>query len=1499
MASIQGLIDGKPSQIYLDTCSEINCVSKVVFDNMSNVFLQPSLYSLQNANGTPLRSHGSASLTLNIGGREWTETFMVANDLGVDILIGQPTMLAQGLDIINSQQIVQVRDAEDNLCTVPFYNSKELRVKAPKVLLTQKGETLSGLLYSQLAVTLPPYAEMAVPVMLTSKDKAKAYEFTAYVDSIAASSTRVYVAKGALTISDGCTEVVLCNPSSLPQSIDQGQAIASYTSIDPEDYTISPFDERMNPERKVLMITEQIMKNLGMEGKKEFKDFPPDLNIEEAGTTLTETQLRELMKLLNQYKFLFTLEKDAKATNVDRSIAEHGIDLLPGTQPIAMAPYRTSPELRKVIKEQIIDMLAKGVIRESRSPWAAPVVLIPKKDGKMRFCIDYRKLNNVTKREMYALPRIDDTLDALGGAKFFTCLDLTWGYWQIKMRSTDVEKTAFVTHEGQYEWENMPFGLMNAPATFQRMMNNAFAGLTWHCCLVYLDDIIIYSNTFEDHLRDLALVFQRVDEHGLRMKPSKCFIACDKVQYLGHMLTPDGLRAAPSKLKAIHEWPIPRNVKEVQSFLGLCGYYRKLIKDFAKLEKPLRDLTCKGTVFYMGPLELGAFDKLKDALVSDPVVKLPDFSGKYPFEVHTDACDTGVGAVLVQHDENGVERAVAYDSKNFNATQKKWHTTEHEAYAIVWSLEKFRPYLLGSHFILKTDHHSLQWLSKAPKGRLARWAMALSEYDFSIKHRSGKANANGDALSRILWPDDRTSDGDDVYARMQEISDQDTFLSLKKGARTDSKETAVVQIISMEPVLSTFRVHALSTDSALIERVLEAQRNNSAIAKASKLVKEDRLEDAMKALMSAPAGERVFFRTPRQAQLTTVSQVLCLAREARYLVIIPHNALDLKKELLEKTHDHEMAGHFGAKKTTHKIVQHYFWPNINADVKKYVKSCHQCQARKTPVPMKATLTPTIIEAANKLVGIDLIGPLNSPDGTQYTYVLVMIDYFTKWVNAVPLVNKEAATVAEGIFQGWYLQYGLPVAIHTDQGSEFTNDLLKHLNKRAGVDSQFTTPYNPAANGEVERVNRTLIDCLSCYVQDNPSLWHKHLNGVLFAYRTSVHSATGYTPFYLMYGHEARSPIDILNSSLKDIYHDVNNYSTLLTREIKRAHDIVKTRLLENAKRMKGAWDKSHRRRVATFSPGDKVLMFKPNLNKETGHPDHSAKFNRTWMGPYVVKEQRFEKDSDVYLLEDTSTRRQWSVNVNKLTKYFPRTFLRGITDDIQATTVGELDDAGGDRGGVDSVEVLHPMCKEVVTPSLGGPSSTETLVGLETVIPTAKQDTPVDFGVTRSIPTPPVSHEVINRSSRSDRTRVTNQERAREVKRQKLAEDSACDYAARLTSHEFKKVLNHGKAGNRFYYVVEWADPHYEPSRVWCSDVETLEAVEEYWKGIPKGSRPRMFRKYAFVASMTVDSAGHTGDGPGRDFRSHRILDQRTSTDTHNSPGTRKGLRLRVHKHKQ
>ncbi|GFV72311.1 hypothetical protein TNCV_637731 [Trichonephila clavipes] len=431
---------------------------------------------------------------------------------------------------------------------------------------------------------------------------------------------------------------------------------------------------------------------------------------------LSDEQRNKLSELLRKFSGLFTKtdKSTAAKTNVKHRIftGDHA--------PINQRAYRVSPTERRIFHEEVQKMLDEGIVQPSESPWSSPVVLVRKKDGSWRFCVDYRKLNSVTKKDVYPPPRIDDTLDCLKGAKFFSSMDLRSGYWQIEIDEADREKTAFITPEGLYEFKVMPFGLY---------------------------DIIVFSETFEDHLIRLRFVLKCLQEAGLKLNSKKCLFAAQEVKILGHLVSSNGVRPDPDKIKAVRNFPTPKNIHDIRSFLGLCSYFRRFIKRFCYLSEPLQSLLKSGVEFHWGPEEVEAFHSLKKALTSDPVLGMYD--ERASTEIHTDASGYAIGAVLVQI-QNNVEKVTAYASRTLTKAEKNYSTTERECLAIVWATNKFRPYIFGKHFTVVTDLHSLCWLMnlKDPSGRLARWALRLQEHDFDVKYKTGKKHSDADALSR-------------------------------------------------------------------------------------------------------------------------------------------------------------------------------------------------------------------------------------------------------------------------------------------------------------------------------------------------------------------------------------------------------------------------------------------------------------------------------------------------------------------------------------------------------------------------------------------------------------------------------------------------------------------------------------------------------------------------------------------------------------------------------
>ena len=451
----------------------------------------------------------------------------------------------------------------------------------------------------------------------------------------------------------------------------------------------------------------------------------------------------KILKLLSDYEDVFSTG-DHDIGKTDR--VKHSIHTT-CPAPIRQRPRRPAIGERDEVEKQVKDMLERGIITPSTSPWASPVVLANKKDGTKRFCIDYRKLNMYTIKDSFPLPRIDESLDTLSGSKYFCTLDLASGYWQVPLDNDAKLKSAFVVPGGLYQFEVMPFGLCNAPSTFERLMESIFAGLQWKILVIYLDDIIVYGSTIDETLARLEIVLQRLRSAKLKLKPKKCHLFQKQVLYLGHVVTEDGVHTNPEKIEKVKDWPRPKTQSDVRSFLGLASYYRRYIKGFSNLAKPLHALTEKNHAFNWTPECENAFQLLKQKLVSAPILAYPKIGE--PFILDTDASKFGIGAVLSQ-EQDGLERVIAYASRTLSKPEQNYCVTRRELLAIVNFLKHFRHYLYGQDVLVRTDHGALRWLLnfRNPEGQIARWLEVISQYRLTLQHRPGRVHSNADSLSR-------------------------------------------------------------------------------------------------------------------------------------------------------------------------------------------------------------------------------------------------------------------------------------------------------------------------------------------------------------------------------------------------------------------------------------------------------------------------------------------------------------------------------------------------------------------------------------------------------------------------------------------------------------------------------------------------------------------------------------------------------------------------------
>ena len=741
--------------------------------------------------------------------------------------------------------------------------------------------------------------------------------------------------------------------------------------------------------------------------------------------------------------------------------------------PIKQAARRIPHAMRPVVEAQIQQMVESGVVRPSISPWASPVVLVRKRDGTYRFCVDYRQLNAVTEKDSFPLPRIDETLDALSGALFFTTLDLASGYWQVKMVASDVSKTAFVTSKGLYEFTVMPFGLTNAPATFQRLMERVLYGLTWEHCMVYLDDILIHSKTIEAHERSLREVLRRLRKANLKAKPSKCQFGRKRVDYLGHVVSPQGLSPQEEKVRAVRDFPRPQNVEGIRSFVNLAGYYRRFVANFSAIAKPLFHLLKKDVEFIWTPECQQALDALKQRLTEAPVLTFPKFDEM--FYVATDACNHGLGAVLF-HRIEGQEKVISYASRTLNDAERKYSTVEKEALGLLWAVVHFRVYLLGRPFVVVTDHCPLKWLKtvKDPTGRLARWLMTLSEYQWEVVHKSGKEHANADALSRqpVDSADGSTGEGDGTH-RLEELL----------PPIEDEGSTPTLAAVGIQPRWSPSELAKLQEEDELIGRVRELLREDQTPNRRNwKATSQERR--LLQVWDSLVLNDDVVFR---RVELRTGADV-----EKKRVLVVPRAMI---QQILNDAHD---VGHLGEEKTLNRVRRQFWWPGYTNDTVEYVKACQECsQRRNPPGNRRAPMRSIPIGRPMEMIAMDFLGPLPETE-RKNKHLLIIADYYTKWIEAIPTQDQRAETTAQALLEQ-VSRHGVPVVVHSDKGPNFESRVIKALCGLLGMTKTRTTAYHPQCDGLVERANRTMLSVLSKYVADNQRDWDLKVPLALFGY----------------------------------------------------------------------------------------------------------------------------------------------------------------------------------------------------------------------------------------------------------------------------------------------------------------------------------------------------------------------------------------------------------------
>lgn len=1030
---------GVLTDFLVDSGAEISVIPKSHSAIGPDCLFKPIRLQPVMADGKPLEVDGIVSLPIIVDGSQLNVNFYVSKQDLSPIL---------GIDVMRKFQSVNLDFVNHTVKFGPFDvaqgHEKEMDVppRCCKVVLASP-------------LTLPARSEIIVPGRLVGDGKLNHFHNRdCMLESEVSLDSGFSIARVVGQVHEGFFPVRLCNPLLSEVQVDDRTSIGSLTLLGD-----SPVVSVLGEDDDVTDVMSSRSRNSAMG-----ETVLIDKLVKEAEVSAKVKE--ELRTFLSEY---------GKAFSWNGELGRYyGLPFHIDTgdsRPIRQMPRRVPFHLKKAVDEQIEDMLSKGVIKPSTSEWASPVCLVHKPDGTLRFCVDYRKLNAVSKHDAYPLPNINDCLASLGDSCYFSTMDMASGYWQCSMDSESAEKAAITTHRGLFQPEVLPFGVRGGVAHFSRVMAALFSSLQWKTLLTYLDDLMVFSNSVEQHFYRLGLVFKRLIDAGLKLKPSKCHLFQRSVKFLGHKVSAAGISPIEDKVQAIVDFPPPRDLDSLKRFLGMSGYYRDFIPGFAELVKPLTDLTKKSRVFHWSSTCHEVFNIVKDKLMSAPVLAFPDYDCQ--FILTTDASNVGLGAVLSQY-QQGRERVLSFASRPLTKAEVNYSATEKECLGVVWATEHFRHYLLGAEeFIIRSDHDPLRYLRSlpCPRGRLARWIGLLEQYSYKMCYVPGKDIPHADALSRGF--------------KVSEIS-----------LPTDiSSEDLVVK----------------QKEDKVIKRVLELKSMNHKWWKGE--TKE--VQQLLKV----------------STDFCQVDGVLCVSKKRGsgevYQVIVPRSLVPV---LLTLAHDD--SGHFGVERTLSAVREKYFWGSIFKDVSNWVQSCSYCQNRNRPSVMpKAPLQFMPIPSAPwQSIAIDFVGPLVKTSKGN-TSILVVTDRLSKYTINIALPDQKAVTTAEALFLEVFCVHSFPSSILSDQGRNFESDLIKALCDLSGIDKVRTSGYHPQTNGQTERYNQTMATMLSKYINcETQADWDRHLPVVAFHYNTSVHSITGIRPFDLHFGKAPRIRLDMFSTT---------------------------------------------------------------------------------------------------------------------------------------------------------------------------------------------------------------------------------------------------------------------------------------------------------------------------------------------------------------------------------
>ena len=1272
-------LNGHSVETVLDTGAQVTVISAKLHRRLGSPRLTPINCVAQTANETRLQLLGAMKIDVSLGGKLFPFYAWVAQGLSTEMLLGLDFANHYGAKIDLEKVRFTLRDVN-----VPITLRKEVDTLPkggdwqPKVAVIQ-------------STTLEPNHTYEVPVRLQSRIPKKGYNWK-WEFKPSELNQHVQLARGIVDPKASEFRVIMVNTGSQPYKLETGYVVGKLgrlsgsadicslsafredqaenawnipdlwstaggsnvpNSPPPAPDPCSNMDENVRSQNAEISAPDGHRAQMPDRGQTQHNGAPSDavagdnqmnsggqrqwddkiftqrvIEILQVNNGLSDEQRDQLLAIMLKHKRLWISGELGQMDYV------YDIEVQPWQPPVKQGDRRWSPGDIGLIRKEIGSLLEGGFIEPAKSPWASRLVLVPKKDGSVRVCVDYRQLNDVTITDAYPTPRVSHVIENLGRMMFFTCLDCEKGYYQIRLSEKTKDISAFICPMGQFRWTRMPFGFKNAPAVFQRLMDLILSGLSWECCMVFFDDVIVFSATWDAHMKDLDRVFQRMEDAGLTLNFKKCEFAKTSLVYLGHLISKDGIRPDPKKTQAVRDFRVPSTVAEMRSFLGIASYFRKFIKNYARIAKPLHDLISCGSGKAKDKTSItaswtadhqNAFNTLKGALTSDSLLGFPDLSK--PFALACDSSDFAVGAILTQLDEEGRERPIEYASRALSPREQKYPVHEREALALVFGMTQFRHYLHGLKFKAITDNAAVQFLiqNADPKGRVARWVLMTQEFTFDVIHKPGASNLHADALSRLV--EHILGERDEIVG--DAVPEDDFVVTANKVTvwEPNVNEVTLRQkngAIPTKPSMDACSMERMDEGGSDVMRKVtgsdtSTEKDAREVYGPARILLEDwksaQHMDPQWRVMTTWLVDRVLTKDHPEwhrwillsdSQFELVQGVLCrrvqLAVSGHTLFRLVPIVPQLFREKVALFAHVEACAHSGVNRTYDWMRRRFWWPGYFGDLKKLIQQCTTCQS-KSGSPGQHFIEGRIpVSRPFEVWGIDRISLPASEEGLDGA--IVVVDHHARFAWVEPTRGKDAEETL-GAYMKVESHAQAPEILLSDNGSEFKNAKFEQYCKANGIKQHFVIPYHPQSDGIVERFNRTLIAMLMAYVNEAGTDWPKFLAKVVAAYNSMSHSTTGAAPYAILFGQDKPAPIFSLKggnevcdpNEFEQLKEWVNEYRKVTQEKSDDA---------ENAKRSL----------PATFKVGDLVWCLDYWVGRTKEQRPH--KLQRKWCGPWTV-----------------------------------------------------------------------------------------------------------------------------------------------------------------------------------------------------------------------------------------------------------------------------------------